>query len=95
MFVIRSLRIGLIRGDHQTYGQPISGPGSTSKPHRRIQTPKVPSHPPLSISKAGGKRAFAAHTRITDRYTDMLLSGERQMSNDLAELVRLKSPIST
>lgn len=49
----------------------------------------------LSISKADGKRAFAAHTRFTDRYADRLLSGDRQMSNELAELVRSKLPIST
>jgi hypothetical protein len=42
------------------------------------------------IEAAGGKTAFAALIGVTERYVDMLLSGERQMSKRLDNLIRLK-----
>jgi hypothetical protein len=45
-------------------------------------------HPFIAV--AGGKTVFAARVGITERYVDMLLNGERQMSKRLDELIRLK-----
>jgi hypothetical protein len=45
---------------------------------------------PPYVDAAGGKRAFARLMNISERYVDMLLSGERTMSKELEELVKLK-----
>jgi hypothetical protein len=42
------------------------------------------------VETAGGKRQFARQMNISERYVDMLLSGERTMSKELDELIRLK-----
>lgn len=42
------------------------------------------------VANAGGKRAFARLMNISERYVDMLLVGDRNMSRHMEELVRLK-----
>jgi hypothetical protein len=44
----------------------------------------------LYVEAAGGKIAFAALIGVTERYADMLLNDERQMSKRLDDLIRLK-----
>lgn len=44
----------------------------------------------LYIDAAGGKTAFADLIGVTERYVDLLLSGKRQMSRRLEDLIRLK-----
>lgn len=42
------------------------------------------------IEATGGKRAFARLMNISERYVDMLVAGDRAMSKELEELVRMK-----
>lgn len=45
------------------------------------------------IKAAGGKRAFAYHVDISERYVEMLEKGQRKVNKRLEERIRMKIAI--